>query len=367
MLSVVSVFLISVPYSTMLSLECTCVLCLILLNVYFLYIYLRYLLVISLVYIVLRLTRNNFRQKLDIGRKGVVITGCDTGFGHLLAKRLDDRGYTVYAGVFSKESPGAKVLQARRSGRLHVIKLDVTQDDDVKKALEYVNATGQGLWAIVNNAGIDFPGDVELATVDQYRKCAEVNLYGMIRVIKTFLPMIRKSKGGRIVNVSSVKGRYSWPGDSVYIVSKHGVETMSDSLRLEMKKFEVNVSVIEPGQYGEATSINGPEQMKRFKKEIDYMWEQASEDVRQTYGRPYFDAIYKGMETINDRRLSADPVINAIEDSLISVTPKARYVIGGSFSVVDELAVLAKVYNFLPEFISDWIIEKLTGCGCFIS
>ncbi|XP_033733592.1 D-beta-hydroxybutyrate dehydrogenase, mitochondrial-like [Pecten maximus] len=284
------------------------------------------------------------------------------GIGHLLAKRLHDLGYTVYAGVLSKESPGAKVLQARQSDRLHVIKLDVTKDDDVQKALEYVNATGQGLWAIVNNAAINSPGEVELATVDQYRKCAEVNLYGMIRVIKTFLPMIRKSKG-RIVNVSSVKGRYSWPCNSVYIVTKHGVETMSDSLRLEMKKFGVNVSVIEPGQFTEATSINGPEQMKRYKKEIDCMWEQASEDVRETYGRPYFDAIYQELEIINDRRLSADPVINAIEDSLINVSPKARYVIGGSFSVVDELAVLAKVYNFLPEFISDWIIEKMTGCG----
>ncbi|XP_033735856.1 D-beta-hydroxybutyrate dehydrogenase, mitochondrial-like [Pecten maximus] len=351
----------------MVSLENTCVLSFILLNVYSVYIHWRYLLGISLVYFALRITRNNFRKKLDIGRKGVVITGCDAGFGHLLAKRLYDLGYTVYAGVLSKESPGAKVLQARQSDRLHVIKLDVTKDDDVQKALEYVNATGQGLWAIVNNAGINFPGDVELATVDQYKKCAEVNLYGMIRVIKTFLPMIRKSKG-RIVNVSSVKGRYSWPCDSVYIVTKHGMETMSDSLRLEMKKFGVNVSVIEPGQFTEATSINGPEQMKRFKKEINYMWEQASDDVRQTYGRPYFDAIYQGMEKSGlkvARTMSADPVINAIDDSLINVSPKARYVIGGSFSVVDELAVLAKVYNFLPEFISDWIIEKLTGCGSF--
>ncbi|XP_033733587.1 D-beta-hydroxybutyrate dehydrogenase, mitochondrial-like [Pecten maximus] len=310
------------------------------------------------------MTRNNFRKKLDIGRKGVVITGCDTGFGHILAKRLYDLGYTVYAGVLSKESPGAKVLQARQSDRLHVIKLDVTKDDDVQKALEYVNATGQGLWAIVNNAGMYFPGDVELATVDQYKKCAEVNLYGMIRVTKAFLPLIRKSRG-RIVNMSSVRGRFSWPSGSVYSVTKYGMETLSDSLRLEMKKFGVNVSIIEPGQFSAATSVCGPEQLKRLKKEIDYMWEQASDDVRQTYGRPYFDDIYqmtKKKEPSMIQTMSADPVINAIEDSLINVTPKARYMIGGSFSVVDKLAVLAKVYYFLPEFISDWIVEKMTGC-----
>ncbi|XP_033735850.1 D-beta-hydroxybutyrate dehydrogenase, mitochondrial-like isoform X2 [Pecten maximus] len=313
----------------------------------------------------LALTRINFRQKLDIGRKGVVITGCDTGFGHILAKRLDDCGYKVYAGVLSKESPGAMVLHARQSDRLHVIKLDVTKDDDVQKALEYVNATGQGLWAIVNNAGMYFPGDVELATVDQYKKCAEVNLYGMIRVTKAFLPLIRKSRG-RIVNMSSVRGRFSWPSGSVYSVTKYGIETLSDSLRLEMKKFGVNVSIIEPGQFSAATSVCGPEQLKRLKKEIDYMWEQASDDVRQTYGRPYFDDIYQMMkkkEPSMIQTMSADSVINAIEDSLINVTPKARYMIGGSFSVVDKLAVLAKVYYLLPEFISDWIVEKMTGCG----
>ncbi|XP_033733590.1 D-beta-hydroxybutyrate dehydrogenase, mitochondrial-like [Pecten maximus] len=351
--------LISAPYSIMLSLENTCVLYLLLLNVYFLFIYWKYLLAISLVYILLRLTRNNFRQKLDIGRKGVVITGCDTGFGHLLAKRLYDLGYRVYAGVLSLESPGAKVLQARQSDRLHVIKLDVTKDDDVQKALEYVNATG--LWAIVNNAGIYFPGDVELATVDQYKKCAEVNLYGMIRVTKAFLPPIRKSKG-RIVNMSSVMGRFSRPSGSVYSVTKYGIETLSDSLRLEMKKFGVNVSIIEPGVFIAATSVLGPEQLTRLKKEINYMWEQASDDVRQTYGRPYFDDIYQGMEKSGlnvVRTQSADPVINAIEDSLISVTPKARYMIGGSFSIVDKLAIFAKVYSILPEYISDWIFEKM--------
>ncbi|XP_060069077.1 D-beta-hydroxybutyrate dehydrogenase, mitochondrial-like [Ylistrum balloti] len=350
----------------MVSFESTCVLCFISLQVYSVLIYWKYFLVISLVYCTLRLTSNSFRHKLDIGRKGVLVTGCDTGFGHILAKSLDDWGYTVYAGVLREESTGAKTLQARDSGRLHVIKLDVTKDEDISHALEYVKVTGQGLWAIVNNAGINFPADVELATVDQYKKCAEVNLYGMIRIIRGFLPMIRKSKG-RIVNLSSVKGRYSWPGDSVYIVTKHAIETMSDSLRLEMKKFEVNVSVVEPGQYDGATSITGEKQVKRIKKEVDYMWEQASEDVRQTYGRPYFDAIYQEMEkeSRKDRTMSADKVMNAIEDAIIAATPKARYLIGGSFSIVDKLGILARVYNFLPEFISDWIVELMTGCSRF--
>ncbi|XP_069118094.1 D-beta-hydroxybutyrate dehydrogenase, mitochondrial-like isoform X1 [Argopecten irradians] len=351
----------------MVSFENVFTLCLILLNVYFVYIYWIYILGISIFYFVFRVTRYNFRQTLDIGRKGVVITGCDTGFGHSLAKRLNEWGYTVYAGVLNEEGPGAKVLQSHQSDRFHVVKLDVTKDEDVQQLLEYVSGTGKGLWAVVNNAGMNFPGDVELATVDQYKKCAEVNLFGMIRVIKAFLPHVRKSKG-RIVNMSSVMGRFAWPSGSVYTITKHGIENMSDSLRIEMKKFGVKVSVIEPGQFSSATSVCGPDQLKRLKKEIDYMWEQATEDVRQTYGRAYFDALYHSMKTIgteDGRKLSVGPVINAIEDALINVKPKARYVVGGSFSIVDHLAVLAKMYSFLPEFVSDWIIERMTGCGSF--
>ncbi|XP_069118095.1 D-beta-hydroxybutyrate dehydrogenase, mitochondrial-like isoform X2 [Argopecten irradians] len=345
----------------MVSLEKTCVLCFILLYSYFVAIYWSYLLVILAIYIASILTRRNFRQKVDIGRKGIVVTGCDSGFGHCLAKRLYEWGYTVYAGVLNKQSPGAKVLISRQSDRFHVVKLDVTKDEDVQQVLEYVSGTGQGLWAVVNNAGINLPGDVELATVDQYQRCADVNLYGMIRVIKAFLPLIRKSKG-RVVNVSSVKGRYSWPCNSVYIVTKHGIETLSDSLRLEMKKFGVNVSVIEPGAYDEATAISSPEQMIRIRRELDHMWDQATEEVRQTYGRSYVDAIYKALKVDFSREMSADPVINAIEDSLVNVTPQPRYVVGGTFYVVDKLAVLARVYNFLPESISDWIVERLNGC-----
>ncbi|XP_021353493.1 D-beta-hydroxybutyrate dehydrogenase, mitochondrial-like isoform X2 [Mizuhopecten yessoensis] len=135
------------------------------------------------------------RSRLIIAGKAVLITGCDTGFGFHIAKRLDDMGFTVYAGVLNENSDGAEALRSRKSQNLHVIKLDVTKEEDVNKSLEYVTSNNKAdLWAVVNNAGINMPGDVELATVDQYKKCAEVNLYGPIRVIRAFLPLIRRSK-----------------------------------------------------------------------------------------------------------------------------------------------------------------------------
>ncbi|XP_021353489.1 D-beta-hydroxybutyrate dehydrogenase, mitochondrial-like isoform X1 [Mizuhopecten yessoensis] len=331
-----------------------------LLNVYVLVTYWKWSLGLVLLYLGYRLTR--MKSRLTIAGKAVLITGCDTGFGHHIAKRLDDRGFTVYAGVLNENSDGAEALRSRKSQNLHVIKLDVTKEEDVNKSLEYVtNNNKADLWAVVNNAGINMPGDVELATVDQYKKCAEVNLYGPIRVIRAFLPLIRRSKG-RIVNVSSVRGRFSWPSDSMYHVTKHGLETLSDSLRMEMKKFGVKVVIVEPGNFVDATAISGREMMKRIQREVDFMWDHASEDVKETYGRHYLHRKLK-CSFENDGKLSMSPVSDAIEDAIIAENPNIRYLVPGYF--LDIYAMIARVYCFLPSWLTDIIVDRLTGYSSF--
>lgn len=302
---------------------------------------------------------------LEIPGKSVLITGCDTGFGHHLAKRLDGHGYDVFAGVLSMASDGAASLRSRRSKRLHVMQLDITRQEEIDEAIKTIqfHVGDKGLWGVVNNAGFNIYGDVELVTIDQYKKCMDVNLYGMIRVIKACLPLIRKCKG-RVVNVSSVKGRYAWPSDSVYHVSKYGVETMTDSLRMEMRKFGVGVSVVAPGYFDAATSCSGPASMARLKTELESSWSAASDDVKRTYGRKHVDAIYENLSTnsLPGAATSPDPVLAAIEDALINTKPKPRYVVAGAKGMVDRFAVLAHVYSFLPEWFSDALLARMTGC-----
>ncbi|KAJ8303404.1 hypothetical protein KUTeg_019800 [Tegillarca granosa] len=289
-----------------------------------------------------------------------MITGCDTGFGHHLARRLDNCGFTVYAGVLKESGQGATSLLLEQSERLHVIKLDVTEDNDVTRAVSHVKdicRRGE-LWAIVNNAGFFIPGDVELCTLSQYKRIAEVNLYGVIRITKAFLPFIRESRG-RIINMSSIRGLYSRPGVIAYSLTKFGIEALSDALRVEMKKFGVKVSIIEPGVFDGCTAISSPEQIERLKAEVEEMWENATEEVRFTYGREYFNSmIKKQSEKGTGPWISPDPVLDAILDALLNQKPKARYLIGGAGWPIDFRTAIARVYRYLPESLGDALLAK---------
>jgi NAD(P)-dependent dehydrogenase (short-subunit alcohol dehydrogenase family) len=172
-----------------------------------------------------------------VGRTGdryVLITGCDTGFGHDLARRLDSRGCHVFAACLTEK--GETELTKGCSDRLATVPLDVTKTESVRKAFDVVKERlekdGKVLWAVVNNAGISISvGNPELQTTDDYRDVAVVNLYGLIDVTMTFLPLIKKSRG-RVVNMASIAGRVSMKRATPYCVAKYGVEAFSDGLRL---------------------------------------------------------------------------------------------------------------------------------------
>ncbi|NXX06134.1 BDH protein, partial [Larus smithsonianus] len=133
--------------------------------------------------------------------KAVLITGCDKGFGHALAKLLHSKGFTVFAGCLQadKNGDGARELKNMKSDRMQVLQMDVCSDQEVAQAVDFVKRTlkvpEEGLWGLVNNAGISTFGEVEFASLDNYKDVAEINLWGTVRVTKAFLPLIRRAKG----------------------------------------------------------------------------------------------------------------------------------------------------------------------------
>uniref|UniRef100_H2ZLU0 Uncharacterized protein n=1 Tax=Ciona savignyi TaxID=51511 RepID=H2ZLU0_CIOSA len=141
------------------------------------------------------------RGRLNPKHKAVLITGCDTGFGQILAKQLHALGMNVFAGrlLKDKEGEGAKELMKIKSDRLHVLQLDVTNSRDIRSAVQYVqmhlHPSQKGLWGIVNNAGASAFGEVEWSSIDLYQKVADVNLWGVIQCTQAFLPQIRSRKG----------------------------------------------------------------------------------------------------------------------------------------------------------------------------
>ncbi|KAH7715689.1 DHS-16 protein [Aphelenchoides avenae] len=174
-------------------------------------------------------------QLPGLSRRALFISGADRGFGHLLALKCAANGMPVFAGCLTDEGREGLTAKAKRlSGTLHVLPLDVRDEDSVRAAAKYVQehlTGGQYLWAVVNNAGVLPMCPDAWSDMSDIHQAMNVNCYGMIRVTHAFLPMLKKSKG-RVVSASSICGRYALPGVAGYTISKYGVEAYMDSIRL---------------------------------------------------------------------------------------------------------------------------------------
>ena len=183
-----------------------------------------------------------YRAPVSGASKAVLVTGCSTGIGRATAERLARRGWTVYASARRSES-----IKDLADTGCSLLTLDVADEKARRAAVAEVEANEGAVGALVNNAGFGLEGPVEEVPLDEWRSQFETNLFGMVHLIQLVLPAMRRQGWGRIVNVSSVGGRLTFPGGGPYHASKHAVEAMSDALRYEVRPFGVRVSIIEPG------------------------------------------------------------------------------------------------------------------------
>ncbi|CAH1245318.1 BDH1 [Branchiostoma lanceolatum] len=273
------------------------------------------------------------KRRVSGNGKAVFITGCDSGFGFRLAKRLDSLGFTVFAGCLLADSggEGSKKLRAECSSRLSTVQIDVTNDRQVQAAVQQVKdrLSSEGLYALVNNAGVWQPGEIEWVSIAAYRRVMEVNTFGTVRVTKAFLPLIRRAKG-RVVNISSVGGLHAGPMAGAYSMTKAAVEFFSDALRHEMHKWGVNVVIVEPASFATATGIVVEKVYNKFIEDLRNNMEEA---VKEDYGMEYFDLKVKQLSAMIDNCHSKDPspVVAAMVDAVNLTTPSHRYLVGSSF------------------------------------
>ncbi|PAA68930.1 hypothetical protein BOX15_Mlig029984g1, partial [Macrostomum lignano] len=269
--------------------------------------------------------------------KHIVVTGCDTGIGLALCQRLARHGAVVYAGCLRVNSDGIAALTKEYPDKVFPIQMDVTSDAQVAEAFRQVDDRlcegadgGHFLWALVNNAGLQFSGDVELTTLGQAQKIMDVNYFGLLRVTKAFLPLLRE-RPGRLINVSSIRGRCAWPLAGPYTASKFAVEGLTDTLRLELARFGIPVVLSEPSHYGGATGMLSDE--ARIRAEFEQQWTNAEPHVQEAYGREYLDAVcaavLSGAATSHP---NLDPVLDDLLDALASDAPKDRYLTAGTNS-----------------------------------
>src|SRR5436309_5452634 len=174
--------------------------------------------------------------------KAVLITGCSSGIGQATAGHLADTGWTVYATARRPET----LTDLERKG-CRTLALDVCSEESMRAAVDAVCEAHGAVGVLVNNAGYSQSGAVETVPTEQARAQFETNVFGLLRMCQLVLPGMRDQRWGKIVNISSMGGRLTFPGGGLYHATKYAVEALSDALRFEVRGFGVDVMLIEPG------------------------------------------------------------------------------------------------------------------------
>jgi NAD(P)-dependent dehydrogenase (short-subunit alcohol dehydrogenase family) len=274
-------------------------------------------------------------------KRSVLITGTSSGIGRSSALALAASGWRVFAGV--RKPADGESLRDEAEGELVPLELDVARQDSVTEAIAQLGAaTGGRLHGLVNNAGVYMPGPLELMSQAEIQQSIAVNVTGLLLVTRACLPMLRAVRG-RVINISSISGLVALPGISVYTGSKHAVEAITSSLRVELLPFGVKVIAIEPG------SIKTPIWAKGAARDAELANDPASSEIRELY-RPLLTLLQK----LNAKPggLPPEAVAKAVSDALEAPRPKNRYLVGRD---AKALALLER----LPDALRDRAIARI--------
>ena len=249
----------------------------------------------------------------------VVVTGTSSGIGRATALLLDAEGYRVFAGV--RKEADARELSQACSDQLTPITIDVTDAGHIESAREQLaEAVGdEGLVGLVNNAGVGGGGPIEFMPLDELRRTIEINLIGQVAVTQACIPLLRRAKG-TIVFIASIGGRVASPFMSPYNTSKFAIEALGESLRHELRPWEIDVTVVEPGSIDTEIWSKGNEQIR---ERLDDM----PEDARRLYGRQITRFGEVLTETAS-RGIPAEKVAEVVHKAIASDNPKHRYLVG---------------------------------------
>jgi NAD(P)-dependent dehydrogenase (short-subunit alcohol dehydrogenase family) len=243
----------------------------------------------------------------------ILVTGASTGIGRKTVKLLASKGHIVYACARKERD----LLELGQIDNVKSIELDVTDNNQIKKIVEFVENQGKGLYGLVNNAGVTDMVALAEMEEDDFHFILNVNLYGVFRVTKALYQYIIESKG-RIVNVGSIAGILATPFTGAYNTSKHALEGYTDNLAHEMEKYNVSVSIIEPGNYKSQISKSAGLriQPKLFSRKESKYIDEIRAIISDPVARP-------------DRGQFKEPdeVADAIYHALTSEKPKPRYMV----------------------------------------
>lgn len=270
--------------------------------------------------------------------QSIVVTGVSTGIGWGITKVLIQRGFRVFGSV--RKPQDAERLSKEFGERFVPLLFDVTDEAAVQAAAQQVSDElgGETLFGLVNNAGIAVPAPLMHQPTDDFRHQLEVNLVSVVIVTKAFLPLLGSDRSrlgtpGRIINISSVGGKFGGPFLAAYAASKHGVEGLSESLRRELMLYGIDVIIIGPGSV--ATPI----------------WEKAEQvDLSMYANTEYMEAARRVQEyMIRDGKNGYPPekVGQVVWHALTTRNPRIRYAVipGSSFRRIFQMLLPKRVVD----------------------
>lgn len=266
--------------------------------------------------------KNAFVRRVSGPGKAVLITGCSTGFGHGLAKRLAREGFLVFAGFRNSDGDGAEQLKS--FSNIKILQLDVTVQEQVHAAFQAVNEhlDNRVLWCVVANAGIGSSGPLELLTTETVVSVFDVNLFGALRVIKKFLPLLKKSTG-RVVAVGSPLGHFTLPMTGPYSMSKHALVSMMDAFRRDIPNIGVDFVAVEPGAYRTPIQDKATSQRNLFVAEFKKQSAEAIANYRQEDIEGLMKTVDNSFELV--MRTDIEEAIDVLENAVRETYPKTSY------------------------------------------
>ena len=218
----------------------------------------------------------------------VLITGCSSGFGKLTAKKFQQEGWNVIATMRSPH----KETELNNLDHVFVTRLDVTDKESVQQALEQSMEKFETIDVLVNNAGYGGNALFEQFREENIYAMYETNVFGVMRVSRAVLPIMRRQKGGTIINITSMAGVLGVPISSTYSSTKFAVEGLSEAMALEYKPFNIKVKTIAPGAFGTNFSHaiddsleNGDDEVKTYAQKLSVHIRAVSEQMRQQNGK----------------------------------------------------------------------------------
>ena len=242
--------------------------------------------------------------------RAILITGCSTGIGRAAAEHLARNGHTVYA-----TARRAEAIADLESAGCRTLALDVTDEASMQAAVDHVTNAEGAVGVLVNNAGYSQSGAIETVAMDDVRRQFETNVFGLMRMCQLVLPGMRDQHYGRIVNISSMGGNFTFPGGGVYHATKYAVEAISDALRFEVKGFGVDVVVIQPGLIRTEFGNTAAAEVRAGEGPYAEFNASVAKATKEVYEKGPVSRLGGGPET----------VAKAIERAITSTSPKIRY------------------------------------------